>query len=269
MNIAIFQVDAFTDTPFCGNPAAVCPLPEWPSEQWMQNVAMENNLSETAFFVGTSDGYYIRWFTPQCEIELCGHATLASAFILWQYLEEQSPEITFHCASGALSVTREGDLLQLDLPARPIRESQSLSSDAISALTAALGAAPSWIGLDNGRCLVELESEQELVQLAPDMKALVALPYKTFLVTATSNDYDFVCRVFAPSKGIDEDPVTGSAFTALTPYWSHKLGKAHLYARQVSKRGGNVRTQLRDERVLIAGNAVCVLRGELLLPLTR
>lgn len=266
MTTPIYQVDAFSQAPFAGNPAAVCPLSAWPSDQWMQNVAMENNLSETAFFVRNGKHYDIRWFSPVCEVELCGHATLASAFVLWQYLEEQAQQIVFQSASGPLQVTRDGDLLMLNFPVRPICDSLAGNAGAVRAIASALGCEPLWIGQDGGRCLVEIATEQQLAQLRPDITALTALPYEVFLVTAAGDTNDFVCRVFAPAKGINEDPVTGSAFTAFTPYWTAKLNKTRLEARQLSSRGGFVVSQLVDQRVLIAGHAVCVMRGELLLP---
>lgn len=264
MSIPIYQIDAFSQVPFAGNPAAVCPLPAWPTEQWMQNVAMENNLSETAFFVRSADRYRIRWFTPTCEVDLCGHATLASAFVLWQYLGEQTDEITFDSASGPLQVTRQGPLLELNFPARTITEHIANTSEAGNAIATALGCSPRWMGHDHRRCLIEATSEQHLAQLEPDMNALMSLPYDVFLVTAKGEEHDFVCRVFAPIKGINEDPVTGSAYTALTPYWAAKLKQTKLNARQLSQRGGSVATQLTGDRVLIAGHAVCVMRGELL-----
>lgn len=265
MTVPIFQVDAFTQEPFSGNPAAVCPLPQWPTEQWMQNVAAENNLSETAFVVKGNERYEIRWFTPSCEVDLCGHATLASAFVLWQYLGETAAEIIFDSASGPLQVARDGDSLQLNFPCRPVTDPISTGPEQVAA---ALGAQPVWAGQMNGRCLVELANESSLAALQPDMRALRALPYDVVLVTAASEHYDFVCRVFAPKKGVDEDPVTGSAFTTFSPYWAAKLNKNYLQAKQISRRGGVVTSTLSGERVLIAGHAVCVMRGELLLPFT-
>lgn len=267
MAVAIYQVDAFSQLPFAGNPAAVCPLPAWATEQWMQNVAMENNLSETAFFVRRDEHYDIRWFTPNSEVDLCGHATIASAWVLWQYLGEQAQEITFQSISGALQVTRKGDLLELNFPARPIATPIDSSDSAFIDIATALRCKPLWIAHADERCLIEIESEQQLAQLQPDMHALMKLRQHVFYVTARGDSDDFVCRVFAPSKGINEDPVTGSAFTALSPYWGAKLNKTSLRARQLSPRGGSVSSTLVDQRVLIAGHAVCVMRGELLLPI--
>ena len=267
MSIPIFQIDAFAMQAFSGNPAAVCPLPHWPSDAWMQNVAMENNLSETAFFVARGDHYDIRWFTPTCEVDLCGHATVASAFVLWTYLGCKAEEIVFKSASGPLQVSHRDGLIELNFPARASGQEITLESVLGQSISEALKCEILFIAADQGRCLVQLKDSATLTELQPNIHALTALPYSVFLVTAKGDTEDFVCRVFAPQKGIDEDPVTGSAYTILSPFWGKKLGKSSLHARQLSKRGGLVQTHVKGDRVLIAGSAVCVMRGELLLSL--
>lgn len=262
MKLPLYQIDAFAKVPFEGNPAAVCPLESWLSDELMQKIAMENNLSETVFFVREGDAYRIRWFTPECEIDLCGHATLASAYVLWHFLGAQGERIQFNSLSGPLAVSRVGEKLELDFPSRPIH--QTIEDQA---LLDALGCREAkWIGQAGERVLVDLGDEQAVHTLRPDFLAMTQLPYRMFYVTAPARNHDFICRMFAPAKGINEDPVTGSAYTALGPYWAEQLGKSELAARQVSKRGGNVWVNVRGERVGIAGYAVCTLTGELLLP---
>lgn len=263
MQLPIYQIDAFARVPFEGNPAAVCPLSQWLDEGLMQRIAQENNLSETAFFVPEGDDFRIRWFTPSSEIELCGHATLASAFVLWQYLGYAGARIQFHSLSGPLQVSRQGERLELDFPARPMQ--QQIEDPALLRALNCEGPVQQTLRAGD-RVLVELEDEQQLMALTPDFRVLLQLPYRLVYVTSRGRDYDFVCRMFAPAFGIDEDPVTGSAYTALGPYWAEKLNKRELTARQVSRRGGDVYVKLDGERVLIAGYAVCVLKGEILLP---
>lgn len=262
LDIPIYQIDAFAERPFEGNPAAVCPLVEWLDDTLMQQIAAENNLAETAFVVREPTGYRIRWFTPECEIDLCGHATLAAAYVLWHCRGETAPVLTFASLSGPLKVTREGAWLQLDFPSRP---AQAAVSD--PQLLKALGAgAPLWFGRQGSWALVHLEDAAAVQALQPDFRAMKACRDHVVCVTAAgTGEADFICRLFAPAKGIDEDPVTGSAYTTLTPYWSERLGNRPLLARQVSARGGWVRTELAGERVLISGLAVAVLQGTFLL----
>ena len=258
----LLQIDAFTDQPFRGNPAAVCLLDGEREPAWMQRVAAEMNLSETAFLLRRDDGYSLRWFTPTVEVDLCGHATLASAHALWhEGLLDVAETARFHTRSGLLTAVRDGEWIVLDFPAKEER-----SIDAPEGLLDALGAAPTHIGANVFDYLVEVASEEEVRGLAPDHARLRKLPVRGVIVTAraTTPAYDFVSRFFAPGSGIDEDPVTGSAHCALTPYWSRKLRKTELVAYQASPRGGTLRVALRGDRVSLAGRAVTVLRGELL-----
>ena len=261
MSQHIYQVDAFTTTPFRGNPAAVCVLPEPVSERWMQDVAREMNLSETAFLVGGDDGYQLRWFTPLVEVDLCGHATLASSHVLWETGEVRPDEtIRFHTKSGLLSATRDGDWIELDFPATPVS-----ACDPPLALIDGLGVSPVFVGKSIFDYLVELPSESEVRELSPDFSTLGRLVTRGVMVTSRSDspECDFVSRFFAPGTGVDEDPVTGSAHCALGPYWKERLGKSELAARQVSARGGELRVSVDGDRVRIAGQAVTVLRATL------
>ncbi len=263
MSLRITQVDAFTDTPFAGNPAAVCLLPAPRDETWMQHVAREMNLSETAFLVRRDDGSYdLRWFTPTAEVDLCGHATVASAHVLWQDGHLPPAETArFHSKSGLLTATRDGDWIELDFPATPAEP-----TDAPPGLIEALGASASYCGKTRFDYFVELESEEALRALAPNFSLLKTLPVRGAIVTsrAATDGFDYVCRFFAPGWGVDEDPVTGSAQSALGPYWQSKLNKDELLGYQASPRGGIVRVRPRGERVRIAGKAVTTLVGELL-----
>ena len=263
MSLTIWQVDAFTDKPFAGNPAAVCILPEPRDPAWMQDLARENNLSETAYLVRREDGSFdLRWFTPAVEVDLCGHATLASAHVLWQEgLLRPDEAARFHTKSGLLTARRDGDWIELDFPAHT---PQPL--DPLPQVVEALGVTPIAVVRNRFDLLAELESEAAVRQLAPDIGLLKRVAVRGVIVTAraTTQPFDFVSRFFAPAAGVDEDPVTGSSFCLLTPYWTPKLGKDVLLAYQASARGGVVRTSLRGERVLIAGRAVTVLKGELL-----
>jgi len=258
----ITQVDAFTDTPFAGNPAAVCVLPAPRDDVWMQRVALEMNLSETAFLVRRDDGSYdLRWFTPTVEVDLCGHATVASAHVLWE--EGHLPpgaQARFHSKSGLLTADRDGDWIELDFPATPAEPAETPPG-----LLEALGAPAGYCGKTRFDYLLELDSEATVRALAPDMSLLKSVSTRGAIVTAraSSDGFDYVCRFFAPAWGVDEDPVTGSAQSALGPYWQAKLGKDELLGRQVSARGGIVRVRPRGERVRIAGKAVTTLRGEL------
>ena len=261
MGVKIYQVDAFTDKPFRGNPAAVCILPEPRDEAWMQAVAREMNLSETAFLHRQEDGFRLRWFTPVVEVELCGHATLTSAHILWEIgvlaPEEQA---RFRTRSGLLTAERKGEEIELDFPATPDEP-----ASAPPGLREALGVAPIYVGKSRYDYLIEVESEKQVRGLRPDFGKLKALSVRGVMVTsaATTPGYDFVSRFFAPGAGIDEDPVTGSAHCCLGPYWSRRLGKEELVAYQASARGGVVRVRVEGERVKLGGRAVTVLRGEL------
>ncbi len=261
MSQQIYQVDAFTTTPFAGNPAVVCVLPESASERWMQDVAREMNLSETAFLVGGDDGYQLRWFTPLVEVDLCGHATLASAHVLWETGDADPGEtIRFHTKSGLLSATRDGDWIELDFPATPVA-----ACDPPSELLDGLGVSPVFVGKSIFDYLVELTNEAEVRALAPDFSTLGRVDTRGVMVTSRSDspERDFVSRFFAPGTGVDEDPVTGSAHCALGPYWQERLGKSEFAARQVSARGGELRVSVDGDRVRIAGQAVTVMRATL------
>lgn len=258
----ITQVDAFTDRPFAGNPAAVCILREAADEAWMRAVAREMNLSETAFLYPHEDGYRLRWFTPAVEVDLCGHATLAGAHVLWEEGRlAPDAQAHFYTRSGLLTARRRDGWIELDFPAR--REAPSVPPPG---LVEALGAAPVYVGKNVDDYLVEVDSEATLRGLAPDHGVLRRLPVRGIVVTsrATAPEYDFVSRFFAPGSGVDEDPVTGSAHCCLAPFWGARLGKTELIGYQASARGGVVRVRVEGERVILGGQAVTVLRGELL-----
>ena len=257
MEAPLFQVDAFADRLFAGNPAAVCPLARWPDEGVLQAIAAENNLSETAFLVGSGSEYQLRWFTPVAEVELCGHATLASAFVLFEHFGVEG-EVGFETRKGRLTVRRgEEGRLQMDFPALPAEP-----CDPPGRLLEALGGAPTEVRLADDY-LVCYEVEEEVRGLRPDFSALAGLEARGVIVTAPGSDCDFVSRFFAPQLGVPEDPVTGSAHCTLTPYWAERLGKARLRARQVSTRGGELWCELLGERVAIAGRAVLYLSGSI------
>jgi PhzF family phenazine biosynthesis protein len=261
MSFPVVQVDAFTDTPFAGNPAAVCMLDAPHDERWMQDVAREMNLSETAFLYAENGGYRLRWFTPAVEVALCGHATLASAHVLWQdrYLPF-AQEARFHTQSGLLTARRHGSWIELDFPATRVEPAL-----APPGFVEALGVKPLSVHRSRFDYLVEVENEATVRALAPDVTALARVDVRGAIVTsrATSAPYDFVSRFFAPRVGVNEDPVTGSAHCALAPFWTERLGKAELVAYQASARGGVVRVRLEGDRVILGGQAVTVLRGEL------
>jgi PhzF family phenazine biosynthesis protein len=262
MGQTIIQVDAFTDRPFAGNPAAICVMPAPRDERWMQDVAREMNLSETAFLHREEDGYRLRWFTPAVEVDLCGHATLASAHVLWSegHLPPEAPA-RFHTRSGLLTAARDGDWIELDFPSKPVGQ-VTLSRDE---LTEALGAPVRFTALNQFDCLAEVESEDVLRALKPNIASLSAFPVRGIIVTARASmsGYDFVSRFFAPRLAVDEDPVCGSAHCCLGPYWAERLGKSDLLGYQASARGGVVRVRVRGARVHLGGRAVTVLRGEL------
>ncbi|MDJ1470050.1 PhzF family phenazine biosynthesis protein [Cytophagaceae bacterium DM2B3-1] len=257
----IYQVDAFTQRIFGGNPAAVCLLEEPAKEEWMQNLAMEMNLSETAFAWPEEDGYRLRWFTPKVEVDLCGHATLATSHILWQ-LQKLSHDDTarFFTRSGLLTCTKNSDWIEMDFPAK-----QAIEVTAPEGLTEALGVNPIFVGNNKMDYLIEIESEEVLRNLQPNFSELSKLPIRGTIVTASSQstDYDFISRFFAPAVGVNEDPVTGSAHTALGPYWAAKLSKTTMTGFQASARGGVVKVRLVNDRVLLGGQAITVMKGEL------
>jgi PhzF family phenazine biosynthesis protein len=260
MRIPIYQVDAFTSRVFAGNPAAVCPLDKWLPDQILQSIAAENNLAETAFFVRTGDRYHIRWLTPAVEVDLCGHATLASAWVLFNKLGHPGNSVTFDSKGGPLSVSRDGDLLTLDFPSRPPQ-----AVEASDELVAALGGDPLefYAARDT---LAVYPSEEAVRALTPDFGRLARSGAWAVIATATGRDCDFVSRFFAPAQGIDEDPVTGSAHCTLTPFWAHRYGKNRLTAKQVSRRGGELACELAGDRVKIAGQAVLFLEGAITIP---
>jgi PhzF family phenazine biosynthesis protein len=260
MELPIYQIDAFTGQLFAGNPAAVCPLEAWLPDATMQAIATENNLSETAFLVHEKVGWRIRWFTPVTEVKLCGHATLASGWVYFNYLQPDAQEIVFDSLSGPLSVTRDDDMLTLNFP---MQRAEPVPTPEI--LAAALGTEPLEV-LAADDWLIRLDSEETVRKLQPDMSLLKRLERRGLIVTATGEDCDFVSRFFVPKYGIEEDPVTGSAHTKLVPYWANKTGKQHFHARQLSARGGELFCELRGERVLISGHAVPYLKGTLTLP---
>ncbi len=260
MTLGMFQVDAFTSKPFGGNPAAVVPLKEWLADELMLQIAAENNLSETAFFVKDGDRYHIRWFTPTIEVNLCGHATLATAHVIFNELKLEDEVIRFHSdRSGELSVAKAGDRLVLDFPAYPMTE-----IEAVAGLAEAVGAEPTQTWEAQGNMVfMLLDSEEQIKALDPDMSLVAKMPYDEVIVTATGDDCDFASRMFAPRIGIPEDPVTGAIHCSLIPYWAERLGKNEMFARQVSVRGGELYCELAGDRVKIGGNAVTFLKGEI------
>jgi len=257
LKLPVFQIDAFASKPFEGNPAAVCPLTQWLPDALMQAIAAENNLSETAFFVQTATGFHIRWFTPTTEVDLCGHATLATAYVLFHCLAYQGDTIRFASRSGPLTVARQGKLLVLDFPARP-----GLLCKTPAAIIAAFGIEPVAC-LRSDDYIVVLKDEHAVAAAAPQLALLRQLDRRGVIITAPAQQYDFVARFFAPKCGIDEDPVTGSAYTQLAPYWSAMLGRTALRARQLSARGGEVGCELAGDRVLISGTATQYMQGSI------
>jgi PhzF family phenazine biosynthesis protein len=257
MKIPIFQVDAFTGEIFHGNPAAVCPLEKWLPDATLRNIAAENNLSETAFIVPRGNEFELRWFTPTVEVELCGHATLAAAFVLFTERAFSGKEIRFRSRSGILTVARDGDILTLDFPSRPPEK-----CGAPEALIRGLGRTPPQVFKSRDFVAV-FDSADDVKNLQPDFAALKTLDCLGIIATAPGGDCDFVSRFFAPAAGIDEDPVTGSAHCTLIPFWAAKLGKSKLFARQISKRGGELFCELAGDRVRIGGKVKLFLRGEI------
>jgi PhzF family phenazine biosynthesis protein len=261
MQLKMFQVDAFTDRLFGGNPAAICPLDAWLPDATMQAIAAENNLAETAFFVREGEGYALRWFTPEVEIDLCGHATLASAHVIFELLEPGRAHVDFRTVkAGTLTVTRQGDRLALDFPARPPKP---IALQA--AVGVALGKSPSALLMARDYLAV-FDRAEDVMDLAPDFAAVAKLDTFAIIVTAPGpnggrDGVDFVSRFFAPAHGVPEDPVTGSAHCTLVPYWAQRLGKTVLEARQVSRRGGALSCRLEGDRVIMAGHAVLYMSG--------
>ena len=258
MKITLYQVDAFADAVFKGNPAAVCPLDEWLDDDLLQSIASENNLSETAFFVAKDGAYDLRWFTPAAEVDLCGHATLATAHVVFEHVERKASDVHFDTRSGRLSVARGADgLLAMDFPAQPGSEI-AVGEDMIQAL----GAEPSHVygGVD---FMAVFERESQIRGIEPDFAALKEFERRGVIITAPGEDVDFVSRFFAPKYDIPEDPVTGSAHCMLTPYWAERLGKNEMKARQISARGGDLICTLNGARVGISGRACEFMKGEI------
>jgi len=268
MSIPIYQVDAFTDRVFGGNPAAVCPLDAWLPDAVMQAIAAENNLSETAFFVahGDADGgaagpddggwdYHLRWFTPGVEVDLCGHATLGSAWVIFNRLAPDRSTVRFHTRSGILTVRRDGETLAMDLPANPPQPGEA------PGLAEALGATPAEILTTRDHYVAVFRTQAEVRDLAPDFGRTAALDRWAVMATAPGDGVDFVSRFFAPRKGVPEDPVTGSAHCVLTPFWSQRLGRTDLSARQISRRGGSLACRLLGDRVELSGRVAPFLQG--------
>jgi predicted PhzF superfamily epimerase YddE/YHI9 len=261
MGLQIVQVDAFANRPFGGNPAGVCILAEPRDERWMQDVAREMNIAETAFLHPENEGYRLRWFTPTVEVALCGHATLASAHVLWEDAHlPAGRQARFHTQSGLLTADRRDDWIELDFPATP-----PVAAPAPPGLAAALRVAARWVGRSKFDYLVEVDSEDAVRGLKPDLFALERIEARGIIVTsrATTAGYDFVSRFFAPRSGVPEDPATGSAHCALAPFWGERLGRTAMTAYQASARGGVIRVRLEGDRVVLGGQAVTVLRGEL------
>lgn len=260
MKLKIFQVDAFASAVFEGNPAAVVPLETWLDEALLQAIAMENNLSETAFFVADEDGFRLRWFTPEAEVDLCGHATLGAAHVLFEHLDYPGDEIRFHSNSGELRVARQDNRLCLDFPAVASRACQTPAD-----LVEGLGMTPQQV-LAGTDYLAVFDSPEIVAALKPDFARLASLDLRGVIATAAGKDCDFVSRCFYPALAVNEDPVTGSAHCQLTPYWASRLGRTDLTAHQLSRRGGQLLCQLKDQRVLLHGHAATYLEGTITLP---
>ncbi|MEW6144857.1 MAG: PhzF family phenazine biosynthesis protein [Thermodesulfobacteriota bacterium] len=261
MAIEIYKADAFTDRPFGGNPAGVCLLPGPADAEWMQKVAREMNVSETAFLYADKGGYNLRWFTPAVEVEICGHATLASAHILWESgLVPRGQGIEFYTLSGTLTAVMNGDMIELDFPSEPEKQ-----ADAPPALIESLGVKPLYVGRNRLDYLVEVGTAEEVRAIKPDFQLLGTIPVRGVIVTSSSDipEYDFVARFFGPASGINEDPATGSAYCCLGPYWERKLGKSEFLAYQASDRGGVIGVRVLGERVKLLGKAVTIFKGQM------
>jgi PhzF family phenazine biosynthesis protein len=257
MELSLYQIDAFTSKPFEGNPAAVCPLDEWLPDKLMQSIAQENNLSETAFFIPAGNGFHIRWFTPTSEVDLCGHATLASGYVLFNILGYKNDKVEFNSRSGILTVTKYNEWLVLNFPAQP-----PVICDIPEEIVKAFDAAPIEC-LRSEDFIVVFGDEMEVESAKPDLEQLKKLDLRGVIITAKSSRYDFVARFFAPKFGVAEDPVTGSAYTQLAPYWASKIGSKRFNVKQVSSRGGELTCEMVDDRVLISGKAVSYLEGKI------
>jgi len=257
MKLTIYQVDAFTNKVFKGNPAAICPLQEWPDDKILQSIAEENNLSETAFFVAANEGFHIRWFTPAKEVDLCGHATLAAAFVIFNEFKYKKDNILFESKSGILKVTKDHDLLVMDFPSQP-----PVACDLPVVIQQALDTKPVEC-LEAEDYLIVLNNEKEVLDANPDLGLLNDIDLRGVILTAESESYDFISRFFAPKYGINEDPVTGSAHTQLIPYWAQKMNKNKFHTKQISNRGGELFCELLNDRVSIAGYAVKYMQGEI------
>lgn len=263
MRLNIFQVDAFSHRLFRGNPAAICPLDSWLEDDLLQQIAQENNLSETAFFVRNKGDYDLRWFTPTFEIDLCGHATLASAHVIFQHPDNNMDTVTFHTKSGPLTVKKDNGLLSMEFPSRPPQE-----IDPPQELIKGLGAEPKEV-LSSRDIMAVFSHEDEVAALEPDFQTLSTLDTVGIIATARGKEVDFISRFFAPRAGVNEDPVTGSAHCTLIPYWANVLGKNKLSARQISKRGGDLTCKLVGDRVIIMGGAVTYLTGHIDIDISR
>jgi PhzF family phenazine biosynthesis protein len=258
MKLKIFQVDAFTENLFGGNPAAVIPLDHWLPDTLMQKIAAENNLAETAFFISKGNDYHLRWFAPTVEVDLCGHATLATAHVMFTHLGYNRPQINFDSRSGMLSVQKEGNRLTLDFP-----KDDPQKIDTPKVILDAIHIKPVEVCKGKNFLLVVLNSQKEIEELNPVINEVAKAHRHGVIFTAKGNETDFVSRCFFPNSGIDEDPVTGSAHTMLAPYWSARLGKTRLNARQLSKRMGNLECEIVEDRIKISGQAVTYLKGEI------
>jgi len=257
MEISLYQIDAFASKLFEGNPAAVCPLDEWLPDNTMQSIAEENNLSETAFFVPKANGFHIRWFTPKSEVDLCGHATLATAYVLFDILGYKRDKIEFDSRSGLLLVTKDNERIVMDFPAQP-----PVLCDIPKEIIKAFDIAPIEC-LKSEDFIVVFEREIDIESAKPDLGQLTKLDLRGVIITAKSSRYDFIARFFAPKYGIAEDPVTGSAYTQLAPYWASKIGSKRFSVKQVSSRGGELTCEIVDDRVLISGKAIKYLEGKI------
>ncbi|MTI87146.1 MAG: PhzF family phenazine biosynthesis protein [Balneolaceae bacterium] len=258
MKLPIFQVDAFTSSLFGGNPAAVCPLEDWLPDETMLLIAKENNLSETAFFVAEGNGFKLRWFTPAVEVDLCGHATLAAAWVLFYEMGYAKDKIEFYTRSGTLTISKEGERLLMDFPAEEIP-----TADAPVVLFQGLGINREPRVYKSDDYMVILDTEEDVARIEPDFRLLNEVDARGIIVTAPGDEVDFVSRFFAPQSGIDEDPVTGSAHTKSAPYWSKVLGKEVLEAQQISERGGAITCRLKGDRVELLGHAKVFMKGEI------
>lgn len=259
MELSTYQIDAFASEVFKGNPAAVCPLKKWLPDEVMQSIAMENNLSETAFFVPTDNGFHIRWFSPTAEVALCGHATLASSYVIFIILNYDNDKIEFESKSGILTVTKNADSFTLDFPAQPPQMCETPIE-----ITNAFEAVPTEC-LKSEDYIVVFDDERDIENANPNFEQLKKLGLRGMIITAKANKYDFVARGFFPTLGINEDPVTGSAYTQLAPYWSTRLGKNKFSVKQLSQRGGELVCEIKGDRVFITGKAVKYMEGKIII----